>query len=58
MFTCKLMGKEIIAILRSNILLKWTRVCYRYTQDPKELWEWFEPYFDDDEVSKYTNTHT
>ena len=35
-------------------------VFYRYTQDPKELWDWFEPYLDDDEVSNNTNqpSHT
>lgn len=25
---------------------------FRYTQDPKELWDWFEDYLDDEEVSQ------
>ena len=33
-------------------------VYFRYTQPPADLWDWFEPYIDDEEVSVLTTTST
>lgn len=61
LFTLKLTRKQLIGLLEhsDSPYIRGLGFMYiRYTQDPKELWEWFEPYFDDDEVSEYTYTHT
>jgi hypothetical protein len=34
------------------LFLKEIDFCYRYTQPPNELFEWFEEYLDDTEVSE------
>ena len=31
-------------------------MCYRYSQPPADLWEWYEPYLEDEEVG--TNTES
>lgn len=43
----------ILRFLGYNSFINYKYLIYfRYTQDPKELWDWFEDYLDDEEVSQ------
>lgn len=52
LFTLRLTRKQVMGLLdhSDSPYIRGLGFMYiRYTQDPKELWDWFEPYLDDEE---------
>lgn len=52
LYTLKLTRKQLIGLIEhtDSPYIRGLGFMYiRYTQDPKEMWDWYEPYLDDDE---------
>ncbi|KAK3588654.1 hypothetical protein CHS0354_033498 [Potamilus streckersoni] len=52
LYTLKLTRKQVIGLLEHNdspYIRALGFMYIRYTQDPRDLWDWYEPYLEDDE---------
>ncbi|OTF72168.1 pre-mRNA-splicing factor 38B-like protein [Euroglyphus maynei] len=52
LFTLKLTRKQVMAMIRhkdSPYIRSLALMFIRFTQPPQDLWQWFEPYLEDDE---------
>jgi pre-mRNA-splicing factor 38B len=60
LFTLRLTRKQVNGLLhhRDSPYIRGLGFLYvRYTQPPADLWEWFEPYLDDEEVRRLLLAH-
>lgn len=53
LYTLKLTRKQLMGLIthKDSPYIRGLGFMYiRYCQDPKDMWDWYEPYLDDEEV--------